>query len=63
MKLQSGYEVVPLEEDEMKQRDKDFKGSASNVIRLMPGGWIFPESFKNFADKIYNFKVCQLYQR
>ncbi|KAK7076219.1 hypothetical protein SK128_005424, partial [Halocaridina rubra] len=54
----SGHKVVPLKEEEMSEKMKDFKGyQGEEMVRLQPGGWLFPSSFTRFCDKIYNFKV------
>lgn len=56
MKLQSGHEVVPLEGAEKEKQQKDFQGYKESLIRLMPGRWLLPTGFQNFADRIYNFQ-------
>ncbi|KAK7081104.1 Sulfotransferase (sult) [Halocaridina rubra] len=54
--LASGHKMHVLEGKEF-DRIKDKNPKTPSCIRLTPGGWLFPEQFKLFADKIYNFEV------
>ena len=41
----------------MKQYKKDFTGAPKALIKLEPGGWIFPKIYLKHEKKFYNFKV------
>lgn len=56
MKLDSGHEVETVEGEELASFQRDFTGYTIGMIRVHPGGWLFPSDFTRFADKIYNFK-------
>lgn len=59
MKLASGHEVVPLGDEELERRKKDFPGCDEPWIRILPGRWLFPRKFLKFAERIYNFEIRQ----
>lgn len=57
MSLASGHELVPLEGKELARQEKDWQGYTEGLVRLLPGRWLFPATFKTFADKYYNFEI------
>lgn len=57
MSLASGHELVPLEGKELERQERDWRGYTEGMVRLTPGRWLFPATFKDFADKYYNFEV------
>ncbi|XP_068242967.1 sulfotransferase 1A1-like [Palaemon carinicauda] len=57
MELASGHEVVPVEDEEMEKKRKDFAGFKGSWIRILPGGWFLPRKFLKFANRIYNFEI------
>ncbi|KAG0721579.1 Sulfotransferase 1C4 [Chionoecetes opilio] len=57
MSLASGHEVKRLEGEELQRQEKDFQGYTEGMIRLMPGRWLFPSTFEQFADRYYKFEM------
>ncbi|CAL4067484.1 unnamed protein product, partial [Meganyctiphanes norvegica] len=51
-----GHTVVPVVGEELAKIRKDFKGHTKDIIQLMPGRWLYPAVFTNYADRYYNFK-------
>ncbi|CAL4066230.1 unnamed protein product [Meganyctiphanes norvegica] len=56
MILASGHHVVPMDEEELQKRVADHTGEVNGMIRLEPGGWLYPKSFPKLADHLYHFK-------
>ncbi|XP_037773245.1 sulfotransferase 1C4-like [Penaeus monodon] len=56
MRLASGHVAVQLHDKELTKIQKDFKGFGKGLVRLTPGGWLFPAPYTKFADKVYNTK-------
>ncbi|XP_042240440.1 sulfotransferase 1A1-like isoform X2 [Homarus americanus] len=57
MSLASGHNLVSLEGEELARQERDWQGYSEGIVRLHPGRWLFPSTFKRFADEYYNFKL------
>lgn len=58
--IDSGHTVVKLKGKELAKLEKNFKGTYNGtfngLVRVNPGGWLYPGAFKYYANKFYNFK-------
>ncbi|XP_042855956.1 sulfotransferase 1A1-like [Penaeus japonicus] len=52
---ESGHELVEVSRPELERLERHFTPWANGLLRLRPGGWLFPGAFTETADKIYNF--------
>lgn len=57
MALASGHEARPVEGEELERLMKNFPTFKNGIVRLNPGGWLFPKRFLEYADTLYNFQV------
>lgn len=56
VKLKSGHEAVPLEEEELAQQEVLFRSYSEGMVRLDPGGWLLHTPSLELADNIYEHK-------
>lgn len=57
MSLASGHEAHDLEGDEFERLTRNFPPYRTGLVRLSPGGWVFPKQYRKYADHLYNFEV------
>ena len=61
-RLLSGHEIVPLTHEEQKEIEDTGVRFPSQMVRLQPDGWLLPNVMAHkYCEKIYNFKVSQVY--
>ncbi|XP_069192661.1 sulfotransferase 1E1-like isoform X2 [Procambarus clarkii] len=54
--LASGHEVEAMSEEWLAKMEKEQTLYNHGMVRLLPGGWLYPASYLEYADRIYNFK-------
>ncbi|XP_069165464.1 sulfotransferase 1C4-like isoform X1 [Procambarus clarkii] len=58
-KLASGHEVEDMSEEWLARMEQEQTLYNKGMVRLRPGGWLYPTLFTKYADDIYNYKVSQ----
>ena len=58
--LPSGHTIRHMQGEELLEQQRNFKGYDIGLMKLSPGGCVLPDSFRQFADDIYNFEVMNI---
>ncbi|XP_069170151.1 sulfotransferase 1A1 isoform X3 [Procambarus clarkii] len=54
--LASGHEVEAMSEEWLARMEQEQTLYNQGMVRLRPGGWLYPTVFTKYADAIYNYK-------
>ncbi|XP_069184515.1 uncharacterized protein [Procambarus clarkii] len=58
-KLASGQEVEDMSEEWLARMEHEQTLYNKGMVRLGPGGWLYPTLFTKYADDIYNYKFTE----
>ncbi|XP_069177638.1 sulfotransferase 1C4-like isoform X2 [Procambarus clarkii] len=58
-KLASGHEVEDMSEEWLARMEQEQTLYNKGMVRLRPGGWLYPTLFTKYADAIYNYKFTE----
>lgn len=51
------YEIRDVEEEFNAKMMKELRGQPYGLVEVGPQKWLLPKTYKDYADKIYNFQA------